>query len=71
MSSYRERMSRKWDLREAEEHALSEHPEFKSARAVNGLTPWFEFTWVVQLWRTDECRWANEPPAMEVEGYRS
>lgn len=64
-------MAKRWDLREAEEHALSEHPEYTEAYAINGMTASFEFTWCVQLWRSVDCRLANEPPAKVVEGYRA
>ncbi len=61
---------RDWSLNEAEIDALAKHPECKYAEVYNGLSLFpLMTTWVVHLWRTQECYDEGDPPRHVVQGY--
>ena len=64
-----DRYSRTWTTEEAIDDALALHPECSYAEARNGLTPFLELTYVIELWRNEECYLAGDPPRHIEEGY--
>lgn len=54
---------------EAMNDALARHPDCTYADWQNGLAFPFTPTYVVQLWRNEECHAAEDPPKYTVEGY--
>jgi hypothetical protein len=59
---------RGWSMDEAKLDALQQHPDCKYADVVNGMDMLFNTTWVVRLWRNEECYLAGDPPRHEVSG---
>jgi hypothetical protein len=53
---------------EAIEYALAEHPDCSYGTAENGLDFLFNPTWVIKLWRNEECYLADDPPRYTVQG---
>lgn len=53
---------------EAIQVALDRHPDCAYATAHNGLDCLFNPTWVVKLWRNEECYLADDPPRYTVQG---
>ena len=50
-------------LEEAIFFALQKHPDCKYTDWENGLAPiTFALTYVIKLWRNEECYLANDPP---------
>jgi hypothetical protein len=56
-------------LETAKEDALSKHLDCSYAEVYNGLNWALYTTWVVKLWRNEECYLAGDPPKYIVEGY--
>lgn len=56
-------------IEDAKIDALRKHPDCKYAEVYNGLTMFLETTWVVKLWRNEDCYLANDPPKYIEEGY--
>jgi hypothetical protein len=54
---------------EAMADALSKHPECSYADWTNGLAFPFIPTYVVNLWRNEECYLNDDPPKHVCEGY--
>lgn len=54
---------------EAKADALAKNQDCEYAECRNGLNAWLQPTWVVHLWRNEECYLAGDPPRYEVEGY--
>lgn len=54
---------------EAKLDALQKHPCCKYAEVRNGLSAMWNLTWVVLLWRNEECYLEGDPPKHTVEGY--
>lgn len=54
---------------EAKLDALQLHPDCKYAEVRNGLTAFLQLTWVVELWRNEECYLAGDPPKYIEQGY--
>jgi hypothetical protein len=57
-----------WSLEDAKADALRQHPDCTYADVVNGLDMLFNTTWVVKLWRNEDCYLAGDPPRHEVNG---
>ena len=49
--------------------ALQKHPDCVHAEVYNGINLMFFSTWVIKLWRNEECCLANDPPKYTVQGY--
>lgn len=64
-----ERRARIWTREEAEADALARHPECTFARVEYGLSAWLEITWVVNIWRNEECWLAQDPMKFVEQGY--
>ena len=58
-------------ITEAKSSALGKHPDCEYAEAYNGISWNFQMTWVVKLWRTQECYLAGDPPRHTVEGFEA
>lgn len=56
-------------IAEAKIRALDRHPDCQYAEAYNGMSWNFAMTWVVKLWRTEECYLAGDPPRHVEEGF--
>ena len=54
---------------DAVQRALGMHPECAYGDFYNGMSWNFEMTWVVKLWRTEECYLAGDPPRHVVESF--
>jgi hypothetical protein len=48
--------------------ALQQHPDCTYADWTNGVDLLFNLTYVVRLWRNEECYLAGDPPKYEVNG---
>ena len=49
--------------------ALSRHPECKYGEVKNGLTPFFQLTRVVNLWKDERGKLDGYMPLYVIEGY--
>lgn len=58
-----------WTAEDAIQDALSRYPDCTYAEWDNGLNGWFQLTYVVKLWRNEDCWAAGDPPRHVVEGY--
>jgi hypothetical protein len=58
-----------WTAEEAMADALAKHTDCSYAEWDNGLDFLFRWTYVVKLWRNEECWAAGDPPRYVVEGY--
>jgi hypothetical protein len=58
-----------WTQEDAILDALQRHPDCKHAEVRNGMNAFFGLTWVVELWRNDECWYSNDPPKYTEQGY--
>ena len=58
-----------WTYEEAVADALKRFPDCTHTECVNGLDFLMRLTYVVNLWRNEECWAAGDPPKHTVEGY--
>lgn len=63
------RWQRTWTSEQAIQNALQNHPECGHAEVQNGMTPFFQFTHVIKLWRNIDCCIEGDPPRHIEEGY--
>jgi hypothetical protein len=54
---------------EAKLDALQRHSDCKHAEVYNGLNFLLQLTWVVKLWRNEECYLNDDPPRHVEQGY--
>lgn len=56
-------------IADARRIALARHPDCAYAEAYNGLSASLDLTWVVKLWRNEECYLAGDPPKYIEDGF--
>jgi hypothetical protein len=66
-----DKWSQIWTQEEAKLDALQRHPDCKHAEVKNGLAFPMTLTWVVELWRNDECWYNGDPPRYVEQSYPS
>jgi len=64
-----ERMSKDWTQAEAKLNALQLHPDCSYAEVRNGMAFPFVLTWVIELWRNEECYLSGDPPKYTEQSY--
>lgn len=56
-------------LSQAKEQALQKHEDCEYAEVYNGMSWNFQRTWVVKLWRNEECYLNEDPPKYIEDGF--